>query len=136
MFLTCSYLFPGTFAPSVKELTAARCEDHWMLQGLLACVEAIEASQELMRSRLEVVNPAPVFMNLTQEEDKGGLGGPIFLAAEPPVASVDTEAERQRAQEELITELDHLLVNLSRNGDVEMSGEYTSAGPSPWGPEF
>ena len=75
-------------------------------------------------------------MDLTQEEVKGGLGGPIFLAAETLAASVDTEGERQKAQEELIAELDHLLVHLSGDGDVETSGEYTPTGPSPWGPEF
>ena len=40
------------------------------------------------------MNVAPVVVNLTQEEDKGGLGGPIFLALETPVASVDSEEER------------------------------------------
>ena len=46
-----------------------------------------------MRARLEVVNPAPVFVDLTQKEDEGGLGGPIFLAVETLAASIDTEAE-------------------------------------------
>ena len=49
---------------------------------------------------------------------------------------MDTEAERQRVQEELIAELDHLLVHLSRDGDVTTSGEYILTGPSAWGPEF
>ena len=120
----------------IKELTAACQEDHWMLQGLLARVEQMEPNQELMRARLEVVNPALIFMDLTWEEDKGGLSSPIFLAMETPVVSVDTEVKRQRAQEELITELDHLLVHLSRDGDIETSGEYTLTGPSPWGLEF
>ena len=56
--------------------------------------------------------------------------------AETPAASMDTEAERQRVQEELIAELDHLLVHLSRDGDITTSGEYIPTGPSAWGPEF
>ena len=56
--------------------------------------------------------------------------------AETLAASMDTEGERQRAQEELIMELDHPPVHPPRDGDVETSGEYTPTGPSPWGPEF
>ena len=48
------------------------------------------------------------------------------------MASADTEGERQKAQEELIAELDHLLVHLSKDRDIETSGEYTPTGPSPW----
>ena len=57
----------------IKELLATHREDQWMLQGLLVCVEAMEMSQELMRARLEVVNPILVFVDLTQEEDEGDL---------------------------------------------------------------
>ena len=44
--------------------------------------------------RLNAMNVAPIVVDLTQEEDEGGLGGPIFLAPETPVASVDSEEER------------------------------------------
>ena len=119
----------------IKELTATHCEDQWMLQGLLARVEAMEASQELMRARLEVVNPALVFVDLTQEEDEGGLGGPI-LVAETLTASIDTAGEQERVQVELVEELNHLLAHMSRADKVMVNGEYTPTGPSTWGLEF
>ena len=93
-------------------------------------------SQKLMRARLEVVNPAPVIVDLTQEEDEGGLSGPIFLAAETPAVSVDTAGERERAQVELVEELDCLLAHMSRADEVTTNREYTPTGPLPWGPEF
>ena len=87
-----------------------------------------------MSVRLEAVNPAPVVVDLTQEEDEGELGGPIFLVAKNPVVLVDTAAGRERAQEELIAELDHLLVHVAQSETT--NGEYTPTGPSPWGLEF
>ena len=77
-------------------------------------------------------------MDLTKEEDEGGLGGPIFLAPETPAASVDTEEERTRAQRELLEELDTILssfVNVDKD-EKTTKGEYTPTGPSAWGPEF
>ena len=53
-----------------------------------------------------------------------------------PKARWDTAAERERVQDELITELDHFLVHLSRSDKVMMNGGYTLTGPSAWGPEF
>ena len=49
---------------------------------------------ELMMERLNAMNVAPIVVDLTQEEDEGGLGGPIFLAPETPTVSVDSEEER------------------------------------------
>ena len=84
------------------------------------------------------MNIAPVVVDLTKEEDEGGLGGPIFLAPETPAASVDTEEERAWVQQELLVELDDILssfVNVEED-EKTTEGEYTPTGPSAWGPEF
>ena len=56
------------------------------------------------------------------------------MAAETPAVSVDTVVERERVQEELIAKLDHLLVHLSRDGDVTTSsslpgGDHSNRNP-------
>ena len=71
----------------------------------------MEAQQELMMERLNAMNVAPVMVDLTQEEDKGGLGGPIFLALETPAASMDSEEERAQGHQELLVELDSILAS-------------------------
>ena len=106
-----------------------------MVQGFLPQLEQVEARQKLMASQLEGMKPAPVVVNLTWEEDKGGVGGPIFLAPETLAALVDVDMEREEAQQGLIAELDHLLANFTWYEELK-SGEYTPTRPSAWGPEF
>ena len=114
-----SYPFnvPDMFLPVSRypcpqwELTATLYDKQWVVQGLLSCLEQVEVRQELTPGRLAVMNLTPVVVNLTQEEDEGGLGSPIFLAPEILVASVDVDEERERAQQELIDKLDHLLAS-------------------------
>ena len=91
-----------------------------------------------MVGRLDAMNTTPVMVDLTQEEDEGGLGGPIFLALETPAASMDSEEERARGQQEFLMELDSILASFVHiEEDEEMTeGEYTLTGPSAWGPEF
>ena len=91
-----------------------------------------------MMERLDAMNVSPVVVDLTQEEDEGGLGGPIFLAPETPAVSVDLEEERARGHQELLVELDSILASFVHvEEDEKMTeGEYTPAGPSAWGPEF
>ena len=104
--------------------------------GLETHLVQMEARQQIMMERLDVMNVAPVVVDLTREEDEGGLGGPIFLAPETPAASVDVEEERTRAQRELLEELDTILssfVNVEED-EKTTEGEYTPTGPSAWGP--
>ena len=156
MFLTCSYLFPGDLAPSVKksnwdlrilnryledevcEVNIRLCDEEWKSLGLETRLVQMEARQQIMMERLDAMNVAPVVVDLTKEEDEGGLGGPIFLAPETPVVSVDTEEERTWVQRELLVELDNILslfVNVEED-EKTMEGEYTPTGLSAWGPEF
>ena len=79
--------------------------------------------------RLDEMSVAPVIVDLTQEEDEGGLGGPIFLAPETPMALVDMDEQRARAQQELVEELDNILASFI-NVEEMTEGEYTPTGPS------
>ena len=122
----------------VREVNQRLREEEWKSLGLETRLVQMEALQQVMVERLDAMNIAPVVVDLTKEEDEGGLGGPIFLALETPAASVDTEEERVRAQQELLTELDTILssfVNVEED-EKTTEGEYTPTGPSPWGPEF
>ena len=98
----------------------------------------MEARQQIMMERLDAMNVTPVVVDLTEEEDEGGLGGPIFLAPKTLAASVDMEEERLWAQQELLAELDGILSSFVDVGEDEKTteGEYTPTGPSAWGPEF
>ena len=109
----------------------------WKLLGLETCLVQMEARQQIMMERLDAMNIAPVVVDLTQEEDEGGLSGPIFLALETPMASVDSEEERAQGCQELLVELDNILSSFVYVEEEKTTeGEYTLTGPSPWGPEF
>ena len=81
----------------VRKVSARLCDEEWKSLGLETRLVQMEARQQIMLERLDAMNVAPVVMDLTSEEDEGGLGGPIFLAPETPVALVDTEEERTQA---------------------------------------
>ena len=122
----------------VREVNQRLREEEWKSLGLETRLVQMEARQQIMMERLDAMNVAPVVVDLTQEEDKGGLGGPIFLAPETPAVSVDAEEERTRAQQELLEELDTILSSFVSVEEDEKTteGEYTPTGPSAWGPEF
>ena len=122
----------------VREVNIRLRDEEWKSLGLETRLVQLEARQQILMERLDAMNAPPVVVDLTKEEDEGGLGGPIFLAPEIPAALVDTEEERTRAQQELLEELDGILSSfVSVEGDEQMTkGEYTPTGPSAWGPEF
>ena len=120
---------------NVKLLTAMCHNDKWMMQGMLSHMEAMEARQSLFMKQLGRLNPAPIMVDLTWEEDQGGIRGPISLAPPTPLVS-ESQEEREEAQRELIYELDTLLANFTWYEEETVGGEYTPMRPSAWGPEF
>ena len=78
----------------VCEVSNRLHNEEWKVLGLETCLVQMEARQQIMMERLDAMNVAPVVVDLTQEEDEGGLGGPIFLSPETPVVSMDSEEER------------------------------------------
>ena len=121
----------------IREVSAKLRDEEWKTLGLETRLVTMEARQQIMMERLDAMGVAPVVVDLTQEEDEGGLGGPIFLAPETPAASMSEEEGRSQAQRELLDQLDDLLASFVTVGENEQSteGEYTPTGPS-WGPEF
>ena len=64
----------------VREVSSRLREEEWKSFGLETRLVQMEARQQIMMERLDAMNVAPVVVDLTNEEDEGGLGGPIFLA--------------------------------------------------------
>ena len=120
----------------VREVNQRLREEEWKSLGLETRLVQMEALQQVMVERLDAMNVAPVVVDLTKEEDEGGLGGPIFLAPGTPAASVDTEEVGTRVQRELLEELDNILSSFVNADEETTEGEYTPTGPSAWGPEF
>ena len=122
----------------VREVNVRLRDEEWKSLGLETRLVQMEARQQIMMERLDAMNVIPIVMDLTKEEDEGGLGGPIFLAPETPAVSVDMEEERTRAQQELLVELDSILSSFMDVEEDEKTteGEYTPTGPSAWGLEF
>ena len=65
-----------------------------MVQDLVSHLEQVEVRQTLLVEILEVVNPAPIVVDLTQEEDEGGVSGLIISAPKTPVALFDLDVRR------------------------------------------
>ena len=122
----------------IREVNRRLRDEEWKSLGLETRLVEMEARQQIMMERLDAMNVAPVVVDLTKEEDEGGLGGPILLAPETPMPSVDTEEVGTQAQRELLEELDNILSSFVNVGESEETteGEYTPTGPSAWGPEF
>ena len=120
------------------EVSARLRDEEWKFLGLETHLVQMEARQQIMMERLDAMNVTPVVVDLTKEEDEGGLGGPIFLAPETPVVSVEEEEERTQAQRELLMELDNILSSFVNVEEDERTteGDHIPTGPSAWGPEF
>ena len=122
----------------VQEVSNRLRESEWKSWGLETHLVQMEARQQVLMERLDAMNIAPVVVDLTQEEDEGGLGGPIFLAPETPAATVGSEEEGAQAHQELLMELDNILASFIcvEEDEKTTEGEYTLTGPSAWGLEF
>jgi len=59
-----------------KELRERQQQDEWTIHGLLTCMEMMEARMALVSAQVAAVAP-PQQVDLTREEDEGGVGGPI-----------------------------------------------------------
>ena len=64
----------------VREVSNKLRNEEWKTLGLETRLVQLEACQQVLMEQLDAMNVAPVVVDLTQEEDEGGLGGPIFLA--------------------------------------------------------
>ena len=82
--------------------------NEWKIFALEARVDVLETRLEKALERLEALEaPARETIDLTKEEDEGGLGGPIFLAPETPDVSLvaDVRADLESTEDVCITVL-------------------------------
>jgi len=66
----------ATLREENKELREQQRQDKWTIHGLLTHMEVMEARMALVSSQVAAV-ASPQQVDLSTEEDKGGVGGPI-----------------------------------------------------------
>jgi len=88
-----------------------------------------------MESWLDKLEGSSPMIDLTQEEDEGGVGGPIILAEETPAPeSVVPPSEEWALNSDDERNLVGLLVGITSEWEWMMAGEYTLSEPtSPTG---
>jgi len=112
----------------VRWLEAERAIDQWRLgeahermAKLEACLDCLEVPASLR---------VPEVLDLTREEDEGGLGGPIILAEETPAPeSVVPPSEEWALDSNDERALAGLLVGITSEREWKTDGEYTPTGP-------
>jgi len=68
----------ATLRAENKELVERQQHDKWTIHGLLTRMEMMEARMALVSAQVAVM-ALPLQVDLTREEDEGGVGGPIEL---------------------------------------------------------
>ena len=68
----------ATLRAENKELVERQRQDKWTIHGLLTRMEMMEARMALVSAQVTAMAP-PLQVDLTREEDEGGVGGPIEL---------------------------------------------------------
>ena len=105
----------------------------WALFGMMTRMEQMEMRMDLLHNQVMMVAPALV-MDLTREESRGGVGGPIELGSPIRLRSPSP----LHLDEVTADTLDALQRNweVLNRGDVSTSGEYTPMGPRYQSPEL
>jgi len=70
----------ATLRAENKELVERQRQDEWTIHGLLTRIEMMEARMALVLAQVAVMAP-PLQVDLTREEDEGGVGGLIELGS-------------------------------------------------------
>jgi len=70
----------ATLRAENKELVERQRQDEWTIHGLMTRMEMMEARMALVSAQVAAMAP-PLQVDLTREEDEGGVGGPIELGS-------------------------------------------------------
>jgi len=70
----------ATLQAENKELVEWQRQDEWTIHGLMTRMEMMEARMALVSAQVAAMAP-PLQVDLTREEDEGGVGGPIELGS-------------------------------------------------------
>jgi len=109
-----------------KELVERQRQDEWTIHSLLTCMEMMEARMALVSAQVAAMAP-PLQVDLTREEDEGGVGGPVELGSPYRLRSPSPQVFTRE-------ELDAVEV-VGRNWefltrrDVSTEGVHTPTGP-------
>jgi len=116
----------ATLRAENKELVEQQRQDEWTIHSLLTRMEMMEARMALVSAQVAVMAP-PLQVDLTREEDEGGVGGPIDLGSPYRLRSPSPQVFTRE-------ELDAVEA-VGRNwefltgGDVSTEGIHTPTGP-------
>jgi len=109
-----------------KELRERQQQDEWTIHGLLTRMETMEARMALVSSQVAAV-ASPQQVDLSMEEDEGGVGGPIEFRSpfqlRSPSPQVFTREELE-AMEAVERNWEFL-----NQGELATGGDYTLAVP-------
>jgi len=110
----------------IKELKEQQRQDEWTIHSLLTHMEMIEAMMALVSSQVAVVAP-PQQVDLTREEDEGGVRGTI----EPRSPFRQRSPSPQVFTREELDPVEAVRRNWEflNRGDVSTEGIYTPTGP-------
>jgi len=70
----------ATLRAENKELVEWQRQDEWTIYSLLTRMEMMEARMALVLAQVAAMAP-PLQVDLTREEDEGGVGGPVELGS-------------------------------------------------------
>jgi len=70
----------ATLRAENKELVEWQRQDEWTIHGLLTRMEMMEARMALVSAQVAAMAP-PLQVDLTREEDEGGVRGPVELGS-------------------------------------------------------
>jgi len=70
----------ATLRAENKELVERQRQDEWTIHSLLTRMEMMEARMALVSAQVAAMAP-PLQVDLTREEDEGGIRGPIELGS-------------------------------------------------------
>jgi len=110
----------------VKELEEQGRRDEWTIFGLMTRMEQMEARMNLLQAQVMTVALAPV-VDLTREEEEGGLGGPLDLGS-PLLYRTPSPQELDEVTAGAIEALGRNWEFLATREETT-SGDYTPKGP-------
>jgi len=116
----------ATLRAENKELVERQRQDEWTIHGLLTRMEMMEARMALVSAQVAAMAP-PLQVDLTREEDEGGVGGPVELGLPYRVRSPSPQVftrEELEAVEAVGRNWEFLT-----GRDVSTEGVHTPTGP-------
>ena len=100
-------------------------QDKWTIFGLITCMEQMGVRMSLLQAQVVTVASAPV-VDLTREEEEGGLGGPIDLGS-PLLYRTPSPLELDKVTAGVIEALGRNWEFLT-TGEEATSGDHTPMG--------